>query len=216
MTRALPLLCLVASALGAQGIAPPAPAGWRWATDSAARLSSRTDSIFPGTFSFVSMAPGWHITMGPGGVLFHPDARAWGRFEVQSRLILFPGTAPQEYGVFVGGAALETRSPSWSAFVVRRDGRAAVLRHENGATLEIMPWTAAAGVKAGAATNVVRVQVDTAVHFVVNDSTVAVLPKSAVVTDGVYGFRIGRDLNLHITTLDATVRHAPVPPPKAP
>ncbi|MEX2179490.1 MAG: hypothetical protein WD801_12320 [Gemmatimonadaceae bacterium] len=209
-TSALLLCLLSASTLDAQAI----PDGWRWATDSASVPSARTDTLLPGTFHFVSMAPGWHVTMGPGALLFHPDSRASGRFELQSRLILFPGTAPAEYGVFVGGADLDGASRSWTAFLVRRDGSAAVLRHEQGRTRELLPWAAAPGVKPGAAANVVRVVVDTAVRFVVNDSVVATLPRAQVATAGVYGFRIGPALNLHITTLDATLRHAPVPPPK--
>ena len=131
----------------------------------------------------------------------------------RSRLALFPGDATAEYGLFVGGQGLDSASPSWVAFVVRRDGSAAVLRRANGAVEEIMPWTPHVAIKGGAqgAANTVRVVQDTAVHFIVNDSTIATFARARVATEGVFGFRIGPALNLHITTLDITHRLAPVP-----
>jgi hypothetical protein len=196
--------------LSAQG----APEGSRWLLDAPAEHVGRKDDLTSATFSFVSMAPGWHVTMGPGGLLFDPRNVIRGRFTLQSRIALFPGEGNAEYGVFVGGTALESAAPAWTAFVVRRDGSAAVLRHSAGRTDELVPWTKHAGVKSGTAANTVRVSLDTAVHFAVNDSAIVTLPRDKVGTGGVFGFRIGPALNMHITTLDVTHRLAPVPAPR--
>ena len=60
------LTALVLLAAGSPLIAQPgAPAGWRWALDAPANHVTQTDVIPAGTFSFVSMAPGYHVTMGP-------------------------------------------------------------------------------------------------------------------------------------------------------
>jgi hypothetical protein len=157
------------------------------------------------------MAPGYHITTGPGVALYDPRNVTSDRFVLQSRLAMFPGETLGEYGVFVGGKGMDSATPSWVAFVVRRDGAAAVLRRGAAGMEELVPWTKHGAVQPGAAVNVVRVVQDTAVHFIVNDSTVATLPRARVDADGVFGFRIGPALNLHITTLDITHRLAPVP-----
>jgi hypothetical protein len=209
MRRDFALLVLIAAVAPAhaQGV----PSGWRWVLDTPAQWLARMDSTAPTTFSFVSMAPGYHITTGPGIALYDPRNVTSDRFVLQSRLAMFPGDAPGEYGVFVGGKQLESSTPSWVAFVVRRDGSAAVLRRGAAGLEEILPWVKHAAVKPGAAPNVVRVVQDTAVHFIVNDSTIATLSRDRVATDGIFGFRIGAALNLHITTLDITHRLAPVP-----
>jgi hypothetical protein len=188
------------------------PAGWEWTLDAAAQHVAATDSVPTATFGFVTMAPGWHVTMGPGALLYHPRSNIDGRFALESRIVLFPGTSAAEYGVFVGGRELGDSSRSWVAFVVRRDGSAAVLRHTGGRTEALVPWTRYGGVKPGGpetVANVLRVVLDTAVAFRVNDSTIATLSRLQVPTTGTFGFRIGKDLNLHITTLDVTHRLAP-------
>lgn len=190
-----------------------APAHWTWSLDSTAQHVTETDRIPAGTFGFVTMAPGWHVTMGPGGVLYDPREHAAGRFSVESRLFLFPGSAAAEYGVFVGGRDVAASGSSWVAFVVRRDRSAAVLRRSEGRVETVVPWTAHAAIRGGeqGGANVIRVVADSTVVFQVNDSTIATLPRDRVPVDGRFGFRIGRDLNLHVTSLDLTRRFAPLP-----
>jgi hypothetical protein len=43
----------------------------------------------------------------------------------------------------------------------------------------------------------------------VNDSLVVTLARGQVPTDGMFGFRVGKDVNVHITTLDVLQRLAP-------
>ena len=51
--------------------------------------------------------------------------------------------------------------------------------------------------------------------MLVNGGKVLSIPRSAVRLDGRLGFRVGKDLNLHIATLNVTRKLAPVPAPKA-
>jgi hypothetical protein len=79
-------------------------------------------------------------------------------------------------------------------------------------TLATFPQAPGARPQAGEETvaNLVRVTVDRdSVHFHLNGERVAALGKAGLETDGRFGFRIGRDLNLHITNLDLTQRLAP-------
>lgn len=212
---------LVPRAAGAQSTAPErAPTGWRWVLDApgvhaGGSRDARADSVF----DFVNMAPGWHITMGPGGALFDSRERAEGRFVVEGELILFPDGSDAEYGVFVGGRALDGAHPEWLAFVVRGDGSAGVLHRAGAETRALMPWTTHAAVKprVGGATskNVVTVRAEPdSVRFLVNGERVGAFARSAVPVDGAFGFRIGRGVNLHITNLDVSRRLAPFPAPR--
>lgn len=224
---ALPALGVLASvSLGlpsrASGQLAP-PTGWKWTLDGAARLVNGgrfapTDS----TFDFAHMAPGWHITMGPGGALYDPAERASGRFVVEGELILFPDASASEYGVFVGGKALDDEAKKeWIAFVVRADGQVAVMRQRGNASTLLVPWRAHAAskvlVQGATAKNYVTVRAEPdSVRFVVNGERVTAFERGALEVDGTIGFRIGKGVNLHITNLDVTRRLAPFPAPKRP
>lgn len=212
------LAVVPSNARAQQANAPrPAPDGWRWSPDAPARpLNLGNSAVADSVFEFVNMAPGWHITMGPGAALYDPRERAEGRFVVQSDLILFPNASANEYGVFVGGRDLEGPGKEWFAFVVRSDGSAAVMHRAGAETHLLLPWTKHEAVKplpaGGSATNVVAVRAEPdSVRFVVNGTRVAAFPRAALAVDGAFGFRIGQGVNLHITNLDVTRRLAPFP-----
>jgi hypothetical protein len=196
---------------------PVTPPGWSWRTDAPATpRRGGAEPLRDDQFSFSLMAPGWHITQGPGAILYDGAETAQGRFVVEGELILFPDASEAEYGVFVGGTDLTGDGQGWLAFVVRGDGRAAVIRSVAGERSMMLDWTAHAAVKAraagGTAKNFVTVRAEPdSVRFVVNGERIAAWPRSAVVVDGAYGFRIGKGVNLHITNLDVTRRLAPFP-----
>jgi hypothetical protein len=222
LTRPLVLvafLFLVPSSAVAQSPSAPlsGPAGWKWALDAPARLLNggkfeSADSLF----EFVHMAPGWHITMGPGAALFDSRERAEGRFAVQGELILFPNASANEYGLFVGGRDLEGQAKQWFAFVVRADGSAAVMHRAGSDTHVLVPWAKHTAVKpkpeGATVTNVVTVRAEPdSVRFLVNGERIAAFARGAIDVDGAFGFRIGQGVNLHITNLDVTRRLAPFP-----
>ncbi len=173
----------------------------------------------PGSWVFVQMPPGWHVTTGPG-VLLYPttNGEIGGNFSLEAEIFLFPGEAADEYGIFLGGQDIDASAvPDYSAFVLRRDGQAAVLRRrarsDDGAggvaaPRGDRPW------KAGdePVKNVLKVDVDAAnVTLWVNAAKVLSVPRAEVRIDGRVGFRVGKDMNLHITTLNVTRKLAPVP-----
>jgi hypothetical protein len=196
------------------------PTDWTWRTDTPARVTAES-KLAPDTWHFVAMPPGWHVTMGPGGLLYPRGRTVAGNFVLQAEIFLFPGDNQNEYGLFLGGVDPEGVSPQYLAFVARRDGRAAVLRRAGPSFTPVVDWKANDAVLAhpgGSATakNVLRVDVGAAeVVFTANGKDIATLPRAGLAVDGVFGFRVGKDLNLHITTLDVTERLAPVPVKKA-
>ncbi len=194
------------------------PTDWKWRTDTPAKVVAES-KLPPDSFYFVTMAPGWHITMGPGGLLYPTGRTATGNFTLQAEVFLFPGESQQEYGIFLGGKALEsaTAAPQYLAFVARRDGQAAVLRRTATGFEPVVGWKANDAVLPhpggdSTAKNVLRVEVAaTEIAFRANDKEIARVPRAGLDTDGVFGFRAGKDVNLHISTLDVTHRLAPVP-----
>jgi hypothetical protein len=50
------------------------------------------------------------VTSRPGVILFEPTHVSRGRFVVESESVLFPGTSAAGFGVFVGGADLESNA----------------------------------------------------------------------------------------------------------
>src|SRR3990167_3205028 len=149
-TRSIVPVAALLAALGsvpAVVLAQQAPEGWQWAPDTPATLVT-TQEVPDGSFRFVEMAPGWHLTSGPGVVLYHPghniDGPAATRsFVVRSEIFLFPDSENGEYGVFLAGKSLSTDAREYLAFLLRRDGSAAVLHRAGGEMHEVWPWTAA-------------------------------------------------------------------------
>ena len=195
-----------AVALSAQTAQPPA--GWKWLNDEPAKLVSG-ETLPPGSWSFAAMPPGWHVTTGPGTILFHPDHIGKGNFAVEAEVFLFPGDSPSDYGLIVGGRDLDPqKSPGYIAFLARRDGKAAVLRL--GGMSPIVDWKANSGVVAQSGTvnakNILRVDVNANdVIFSANGKEVIKLPRSGLNVEGQLGLRIGKGLNMHVSRL------APVP-----
>jgi hypothetical protein len=197
----------------------PAPPGWKWITDSEAKLTSTLD-LADGQWLFGTMAPGWHITTRPAVTLFEPTTVARGRYVVESETFLFPGESAAGFGNFVGGQDLETRA-RYLAFLIRRDGSVAVEAVDGSRRTMLAPWTKAAAVQPGAASgdpvrNTLRLEGEpSAIAFMVNGTKVAEVPRASS-SDGIVGLRIGDRLNLHVTSLDVTHRLALPRPVKTP
>jgi hypothetical protein len=206
-------LCL-AEPLSAQGL--QVPPTWRWLTDEPAQVINVPDRVPDSAFTFVRMAPGWHITMGPGGVLFDPRYFAEGAFTLESEVFLFPNSRNEEYGFFVGGTALDGATPRYVSFVFRSDGSVAAWERTGGVTRVLSDWRRAEAVIPYEAKSVVKNLVRLVVTkkeaiLKANGLDVLVLPRGDLSLDGQFGFRVGRGVNLHVTTLNATSHLAPTP-----
>ena len=219
MRRVMMSVVMMAGVLVASvdGFQLKTPTDWKWRTDSPATVTDNDKSMPASSWFYVGMPPGWHLTTNPGLLLFHPGHEGRGNFSVRSEIFLFPGSNQDEYGLFVGGRAIEgSAPPSYTAFVLRRDGRAAILKRTGTVTTTLVDWKVNAAAKPQSGDEAMKnsLLVDatpTDVVFSVNDQDVARVPRADVVTDGAVGFRVGTSLNLHITTFDLTYKLAPVP-----
>jgi hypothetical protein len=169
-------------------------------------------------FRFERMPPGYHVTTGPGLLLYNPGYHADTLYAVEAEIFLFPGDSQEEYGVFLGGTGLGGDARSYTAFVLRRDGSFAVLRRTAGATRALVPWTRHNSVAAHPGgseviKNVLRVTVDPGVvTFAANGAELASVPRADAGVAGLFGLRVGPDVNLHASRLDLTLRLAPPRP----
>ena len=210
MIRAIPvLLAALALAPGAAAqAAPPLPAGWHVTPDA------RADSA-P---TFQTMAPGWHVTTpSAGAVLYHPAHRAEDRFTLEMEFFFFPGAVDEGDGLFVGGESLDG-APSFTAFVIRRDGSAGAYRRAGGATTPLRAYAPSPAVVAQRGDSVVRnvirlvAERDT-VAFFANGTELFRVARGAAPMDGGFGLRAAPGTNLHVSRLDVT-RHLAEPRPR--
>lgn len=220
MRHTLFLLSLLGSPLviAAQQLATPSD--WKWRLDTEATLVQGQD-VPEGSWRFVTMPPGWHVTTGPAGLLYPASVEELaGNFTVEAEAFLFPGNSPEGYGVFLGGSGLEPgQASAYTAFLVRHDGQMSIVRHAGGKTVPVSAWSKHDAVVPytgkGTAKNVITVAVaPTTVTVQINGVEVASMPRSSLEVDGRAGLRVGAGVNLHVGRFDVTRRLAPVPPPK--
>ncbi|MFN2315234.1 MAG: hypothetical protein ABR551_08090 [Gemmatimonadales bacterium] len=209
------LLLAAPMTTAAQGMPP----GWRAITDTPAEyVAAGIEPNAEARYNFVSMAPGWHITTGPGTLLFDPQGPASGNFRLETELFLFPNPSDQPVGLFVGGMGLDgpLAGVQWFGVLVRRDGTAAVIHNHGTDHHPVTPYLRLDSLPPHPiATSqriilAVDVQPDS-VRFSVNRSPVGALPRGDLRLDGPFGFRVGRGQNLHVVRLDYTHRLAPMP-----
>jgi hypothetical protein len=205
------ILLLAARPVAAQLVPPPT---WKWVTDRPASNISTSGQLPDSAFTFVQMPPGWHITMGPGGVLYEPRYFAEGAYSLESEAFHFPNSTNGEYGFFVGGRELDGPGARYVAFVLRGDGSVSAWERSGGSIRSLAGWRRAEAVIPNEGKEVVRnvakltVTKNEAV-LRANGLEVLTLPLDGLSLDGQFGFRVGSGVNLHLTTLDALHRLAP-------
>jgi hypothetical protein len=190
------------------------PSDWKWRLDAGEIVEAEV--LKANETRFVAMPPGWHVTTGPGALLYHPDylTKDTQNFAVEAEIFLFEGTSQEEYGVFIAGKNLSaSERPSYLAFVGRRDGQGMIRR---GSGEPIVPWKTNDAIlpHPGKDTvkNILRVEAGARdVVFSANGKEVARVPRAGLSLEGAVGFRFGTDLNIHASRLDVTYKLAPVP-----
>ena len=198
------------------------PADWKWRLDSPASLVTTLD-VPERSWLFVGMPPGWHITTGPGALLYPTDALALTpNYAVESTIFLFPGESREEYGLFLGGREIESeRPPEYTAFVLRRDGQAAVLKRTASGLAPIVDWQAHDGIvpHRGGGKDAGQERAASGGRSCCSPTSCERHQRGEDSACGPahgrpHRIRIGSGVNLHISSLDVTTRLAPAPTPK--
>ncbi len=117
-----------------------------------------------------------------------------------------PARHPEAYGIFIGGADLQGAGQRYTYFLVRQDGKFLVKRRDGEATSVVVPWSDHEAVKAvegeGSATNELAVDVGAKrVAFLVNGKEVASVDRSAVHSEGIRGYRVNHNLDVHLNPI---------------
>jgi len=186
------------------------PPGWQVRFDDGMdRMPGTTDSseVF-----FVTMTPGWHVTLGPAGIFWHPASTASGIYNAHATIHLFPpGERNEGYGLFFGGSVLDGPDQSYLYFLIRRSGEFLVKRRMGDETEELIGWTPSDAIVpyADSTNGSVRNELDVDVgeqnvRFSVNGTEVASLPAEGLETDGIVGLRLNHRVNVHVEDLSVT------------
>ena len=178
------------------------PAGWSARPDGTGEIKS---------VKFVTMEPGYHITLGPATILYRKSDRANGPFHTLATFHQMKKLEHSEgYGLFMGGQALDGKDQKYTYFLVRDDGSYLIKRRDGDKTSEITKgWTAHSAVKKGNAegktTNLLEIDAKenpSKVDFKVNGQTVYTADAKNTSVKGIVGLRVNHNLDLHVEGFD--------------
>lgn len=174
------------------------PAGWMARVDGNAPLTK---------VKFETMAPGWHVTLGPAAVFYRPADTTSGNAHIVGVFNLFPGaTHPESFGLIIGGTDLQGPDQAYTYFLIRGDGKFMIKRRKGEATTKVVDWTANPAVvaadSAGNSKNELTILIkDGKVSFMANSKEVYSGAAADLDTKGVVGMRINHNLSIHVSQL---------------
>jgi hypothetical protein len=178
------------------------PAGWSARTDKEGQLAN---------VKFVTMEPGYHLTLGPATILYRQKDHAKGPFHTLARFDQMKKLKHSEgYGLFMGGQSLAGKDQKYTYFLVRDDGSYLIKRRDGEATTDVSKgWTAHPAVKKGDAqghaSNLLEIdakQNPNKVDFKVNGETVHSADAKNTNIKGIVGLRVNHNLDVHIQDFD--------------
>lgn len=200
--RILPLVTLLAlgpTALSAQSW----PDGWQVRPDRAGADVSE--------IAFTEMTPGHHVTTGPAAIFWRADDEAGGRYRLDFEAHLFdPEGRKEAFGAIFGGRDLAGDTQRYTYFLIRDGGEFLVKERDGRETSTLVGWTAHPAIRSfadreeGGASilNHLAVEADDAeVRFYANGAELTSIRRRAGVMEGIAGFRVNHNLNLHISRL---------------
>jgi hypothetical protein len=178
------------------------PTGWSVRPDKEGQAAN---------IKFVTMEPGYHLTLGPATILYRQKDNAKGPFHTLARFDQMKKLKHSEgYGLFMGGQSLAGKDQKYTYFLVRDDGSYLIKRRDGETTTDISKgWTAHAAVKKGdaqgRASNLLEIdakQNPTKIDFKVNGQTVHTADAKDMNTKGIVGLRVNHNLDVHIRDFD--------------
>ena len=183
------------------------PAGWHVRTEPN-RQTGQPASLENVKFS--SMGDGLHTTVGPAAIYWRDRDTISGNFHVVAKMTQMKNPAhPEAFGIFIGGKALADSGQTYTYFLVRPiDGMYSIRRRTSYTTrpTAIVEWTASDAVtKAdanGSAANELSILVQGGkAKFMVNGKEVYSGDAANLDVNGVVGYRVNHNLDLHLGAL---------------
>lgn len=178
------------------------PAGWSARPDKEGQLAN---------VKFVTMEPGYHLTLGPATILYRQKDHAKGPFHTLAKFDQTKKLKHSEgYGLFMGGQSLAGKAQKYTYFLVRDDGSYLIKRRDGETTTDVSKgWTPHPAVKKGdaqgRASNLLEIdakQNPNRIEFKVNGQTVHSADAKSMDVKGIVGLRVNHNLDVHIQDFD--------------
>jgi len=172
------------------------PAGWKGRIDGGGASMAGV--------KMTPMGGGVHIMSGPAAIYYRQADRQTGEFAASATFTQMEHAEhPEAYGLFVGGANLESAAQKYTYFLVRQDGKFLVKRRSGSETPTVTDWTDSSAIRkpdaTGKMSNTLAVEVGRdKVRFLVNGTEVASAEPSKVDAAGIAGLRVNHNLNVHV------------------
>ncbi len=172
------------------------PAGWKGRLDSGGTSTAGV--------KMTPMGGGVHIISGPAGIYYRPADKPTGEFGATATFTQMERAEhPEAYGLFIGGANLETASQKYTYFLVRQDGKFLLKRRSGSDTPTVVDWMGSTAIRkpdsSGKMSNTLAVEVGRdRVRFLVNGTEVTSTETSKVDAAGIAGLRVNHNLNVHV------------------
>jgi len=183
------------------------PAGWHVRTEPN-RQTGQPASLE--NVKFATMGDGLHTTVGPAAIYWRDRDTISGTYHVVANMSQMKNPAhPEAFGIFIGGKNLADSGQTYTYFLVRPiDGMYSIRRRTAYMTrpTAIVEWTASDAVtKAdanGSAMNELSIQVQGGkAKFMVNGKEVYTGDAANLDVNGVVGYRVNHNLDVHFGAL---------------
>ncbi|MFN0180046.1 MAG: hypothetical protein ACKVZ0_14695 [Gemmatimonadales bacterium] len=186
-------------------------AGWKGRVDR--RPASQNKTIADSKFS--EEGGGLRLSVGPAGIFWNPSHKATGDYQIKATFKehKMKATHPHSYGVFIGGADLESDTETLAYCIAYGNGTYSVKTFHGANVATIVDRAASPALKqadaSGEATNEIgwRVKGGKAA-CIINGTEVKSFDRAEIVgadkltsTDGIYGIRVSHNLELTVTGL---------------
>ena len=183
------------------------PAGWHVRTEPNRQTGQ---PALLENVKFTSMGDGLHTTVGPAAIYWRDRDTISGNYHVVAKMTQMKNPAhPEAFGIFIGGKSLADSSQTYTYFLVRPiDGMYSIRRRASYTTrpTAVVEWTASDAVTkadtSGKATNELSVQVQGGkAKFMVNGKEVYTGDAANLDVNGVVGYRVNHNLDVHLGPL---------------
>jgi len=178
--------------------------GWKERIDLSA---DATDPDPAGEVKFMEMGGGFHTANPKAAIFWNPANTASGNYTLKATFAQNQRSShPNFLGLIFGGKDLDKATQSYTYFLVAPQGGMWLVKARSGEqTKDVIPRGKSPAVvqldASGKATNTLEVRVTAdKVDYVVNGMVVTSTPKSAVTTDGIYGFRVNHAMPENMIT----------------
>jgi hypothetical protein len=198
MKRYLAMAIAITLIAAAATVVGQSTAGWKQRIDAS---TSATDPDPAGQVKFMAMAGGFHTSNPQAATFWNPKNTVTGNYTLKGTFAQNQRSSHPNYlGLLFGGKDLDGANQTYTYFLVAPQNGTWILKQRVGdQTKDVAPSGKSPAVvqldATGKATNTLEVRVAAdKVDYVVNGMVVTSTPKSAVTTDGIYGFRVNHAL----------------------